>query len=80
MIQLLKRFEKYAPEKGTKGMPIATLQNFPEFIGNQLVNEILLLYIDASKQIIYPEQFLYLCGVLSPKTKVDKKRERKMFY
>ena len=77
MVQHLKRYAKHdTSDKGTNGIPLETLQNFPEFVGNPFINKILLLYINKEKQIILPEQFLYLCAVLSPKADIKDKRER----
>ena len=77
MVQLMKRYGKYASAKGTSGMPLTTLQNFPEYIGNPLITEVFMLYKDQEKPIIYPEQFLLMCGILSPKASTERKRKRK---
>ena len=77
MTKHLKRYSKYdTSEKGTNGIPLETLQNFPEFIGNPLINRVLIVYLDIQRQVIFPEQFLYLCAILSPKTSASSKRER----
>ena len=76
--RILKRYSQYdKTERGTDGIPVQTVLDFPEMRANSLLGPLIQLFVDEESGKIFPHQFLLLFGILSSKAPVKNKGERK---